>query len=205
MTLQPTSRQHDPINSTNTKPWTQRQSQGGGRVKLRATHVDAPISFTTTHDTRPNTPHDNPTNTQRPNNKHHEVITVTMVQKSTRSLTSDDRIHELTQELRNLKDSHWDSVTINETQRKEKEELWTTRQGHTLAATGNSQTCRGTAILFHKRWTKHIKELHHSGPSLTGVSIEKKMQTTSLLSLLPSHVIQKRTSATNALRAPEAH
>ena len=92
-------------------------------------HGDVPISFTTqpqpttrTHGTRPNTQHDNPDNTQKRKSKNHDTITVTMVQKKTRSLISDDRIQELIQELDELKDSHWDFVTINETWREQ--ELW---------------------------------------------------------------------------------
>ena len=59
----------------------------------------------------------------------------------------------------------------NETWRKQKEERWTTRQGHIFAATGVSEACHGTATLINNRWTKHIKEVQHSGPRLT---IEKK-------------------------------
>ena len=54
-----------------------------------------------------------------------------------------------------------------------KRELWTTRQGHTFAATGTGKACHGTAILIHKRWTKHTKEAQHTGPRPTGVSIVK--------------------------------
>ena len=42
--------------------------------------------------------------------------------------------------------SPWDSVTINDSWRNQKDDLWTTRQGHTRAATGNSKACHGTAI-----------------------------------------------------------
>ena len=89
-------------------------------------------------------------NSWRLKSKNHDTITITMVLKNARSLASDDRIQELIQELRELKDSRWDFVTINETWRRRKEELWITRQGRTFAATGNSKSCHGAPILNMK-------------------------------------------------------
>ena len=63
--------------------------------------------------------------------KNHDTITFTLVQKNTRSLTSDDRIHEFIQKLNELKDTHWDVVAVNGTWRTQMEQLWTTREGHT--------------------------------------------------------------------------
>ena len=69
-----------------------------------------------------------------------------------------------------FKNRHRDFVTINETWRKQKEGLWT-RQRHTFAATRkHNKACPGTAIVIHKRWTKHIKEVQHSRGRLTEVS-----------------------------------
>ena len=79
----------------------------------------------------------------------------------------DRRAHK---ELSELKDKHCDPVTINETCRTQKEELWREQEGHTWASTA----CHGTAVLIHKRWKKHIKEVHHSGPRLLGVTIERR-------------------------------
>ena len=68
--------------------------------------------------------------------KHKPQITV--VQENTRSLSSDDGIQELIQELNELKDGHWHfflrSMRPGESK---KEELWIPRQGHTFAATGS--------------------------------------------------------------------
>ena len=95
-----------------------------------------------------------------------------MVQTNTRSLRSDDRIHLLIHEISELKKR---ALGLRHRQRDlDKEELWTTRQGHTFAATGNSKACHGSAILIHKRWTKHIKDVRHAWPRLTGVSIVKR-------------------------------
>ena len=55
-----------------------------------------------------------------------------------------------------------------------KEELWTTRQRNTFTATSNNKAWHGTAILIHKRWTKLIKEVQHSGPRHRVPSFEKK-------------------------------
>ena len=60
--------------------------------------------------------------------------------KNTCSLTSDDRIHELTQELKVPKDEHWDLVTINETWRTQTEELWKTKGGAHLSSNWEHQS-----------------------------------------------------------------
>ena len=82
--------------------------------------------------------------------------------KSTRSLTSDDRIHELIQELKELKDSHWD-FTINETWRARKEQLWRTSEGHTWASKEGAKH----ALNSNHHQTKHTKEEQDSGPRTT--------------------------------------
>ena len=147
---QPTERRRRTQFAKTTKP-------GGRRGKLTTVHGGVLISFETeprpttrTHHTRPNTQHDNPSNEHRLNSTHQETITITMVQKNTRPLTSDNRIHELIQELSELQNRHWDFVTISETWREQKEDMWTTRQGHTFAIPGNNKACHGTAILIHK-------------------------------------------------------
>ena len=96
---------------------------------------------------------------------------------------------------RSFSSRHWYFVTPNRTWRKQKEELRATRQGHTFAAPRNGnldpqlmdQTHQGSAAF----WAE------------TQGSLE--VQTTCLLSLLPSHGIRRRTRATSVLRAPEAH
>ena len=49
-------------------------------VEEEKVESDAPIIFriTRTHDTRPNTKHDDPNNKQRLNSKNHDTITITM-------------------------------------------------------------------------------------------------------------------------------
>ena len=55
-----------------------------------------------------------------------------------------------------INNRHWDFATVNETQRKQKEELWARTHLRSI------------------RWIKHIKEVQHSGPRLMGLSYEKK-------------------------------
>ena len=72
-----------------------------------------PQRTTSVHDIRPNATDDNPTNTQRLNSNTHDMVATTMVQKNTRSLTSDDGTHELIQEATELKDRQYeDAVSI---------------------------------------------------------------------------------------------
>ena len=91
-----------------------------------------------------------------------------------------------------------------------------TRRSHTIAATGNSNACHGTAIVIHMRWTKHIKEVPHTGPRITGVTIEKKfgLQVTSFC-LLPTQgiwdervqriTLNSKSTPTDAVRQTHAH
>ena len=109
-----------------------------------------------------------------------------MVQESTRSLICNDRIHELIQELSELRNRHWDSVMVNETWRKTKRRTVDEKKEHAFAAKGNSRACHGTATLIHTSSTKHIKEVQHSAHR--SLHRDEEGQTTSLLSLLlPSH------------------
>eukprot|EP00973_Karenia_brevis_P046769 6489060-Karenia_brevis.AAC.1 len=42
--------------------------------------------------------------------------------------------------------------------RKEANELWKTKDGHTFAGSGYNVNTRGVAILIHKRWTPFVKQ-----------------------------------------------
>ena len=112
MTSQPGT--HDILNANNKTPKTTTPHQNDKakeeEEERSEEHMET-ISFTTQLQATTTQPH----NTQRVNNKHQETIRVTMVQKNTRPPTNDDRIHELIQELSELKNRRWDMVTINET------------------------------------------------------------------------------------------
>ena len=130
----------------------------------------APQTQTTkrAHDIRPNAADANPPNTQKFNNKCHDAVAI------------DGKIHEFVQESNELKDKHWNLVTINETW-KTQQELRKTKARHTWASTAHSEACHGTAVLFHKRRNTYITDGQHSGPRIAGVTIEKN-QTASHLS-----------------------
>ena len=105
MTFQPTPRQHDPVNSTNTTPKRTTPYQNDKARGEKEEHSKLYMEKYRSASQRIRK--QQPNNTQRPNNNHQETITITMVQKSTRLLTSDDSTHELIQELSELKDRHW--------------------------------------------------------------------------------------------------
>ena len=86
-------------------------------------------------------------------------------------------------------------LTIKETRRQRKEELWMTRQGHTFAATGTSKACHGNAILSHKRLT--------SGPRFAGVSRKKSSVYKSLQSA--SHTRDTSQKYTETCKYERAH
>ena len=93
--------------------------------------------------------HEGRTTTQKHMDGKHDTIIITMGPSNTRSLTNDDSIQELIQELSEFTDQHCDFVTTNET--------WRTRR--------ESRACHGTALLIHKRWSKDFKEVRPLGSS----------------------------------------
>ena len=90
----------------------------------------------------------------RPQPTHIDGTTITITDPKNTRPSRDDRVHGLIQELSEFKDQYWDSVTINETWRTPKEELWQPKEGHTWAPTGNSKACHGTAVLILRRCSK---------------------------------------------------
>ena len=79
-----------------------------------------------------------------PDSRNRDTVPTAVVQKNTRSLTSDDKIHELIQELGSKTDIHRKRNCGEE-------------KRYSLGYR------RGTAIiLIRKRWSKHIKEVQHS-------------------------------------------
>ena len=94
------------------------------------------------------------------------------VQKNTRSLTSDDRIHKLILELSELKNGRWDFVTINGTAKRRivddnaRTLFSSNRQQQSMPRNGNT----------HSPETNQAqkKVVQHSGPRLKGVSVVKK-------------------------------
>ena len=79
--------------------------------------------------------------------------TFVVIAKNCRSLVGPDRFDELTAELRKEK---WDVVLLNETWRKDLEEMWTTDEMHTFVGRGHDSGRRGVGVLVNKRWTKSI-------------------------------------------------
>ena len=138
----------------------------GGRGKLGPVHGDVPISFTTqprpttrTHDntTTKTTRRDSTAKATTRSQSRWSIRTHVRCQATTGS-TSSSKCQASLKQTQGF-------VTINGFWRMQKEELWTTRQGHTFATTGNSKTCHRAAMLIHKRWTKHLTQ--RSGPRLT--------------------------------------
>ena len=139
--------------------------------KHGAVHGDAPINFAT-QNKKETTPecqcqilHTQPT---RIDGNHDTMI------RTTRKLTRDERIHELIQE--------WTEFTTNTG-------TWRTESNpdeHT-EKTKESEKRHSTACFIHKRWSKYINQVQHIGPSLTGVTIGKKVQIADHLSVLFTH------------------
>ena len=96
----------------------------------------------------------NPQHTsQHPPHQHHPDFT--LIHKNARSLSTDDDVEELLDELGC---TEWDIVTINETWRLNPHELWTTKRDHHLfAGSGFESNTRGVAFLIHRRWTKRLQ------------------------------------------------
>ena len=103
----PTPRQYDPVNSTNTTPKTttpyQNDKANGEQEKISEQCIEMYKSTSQqNHNQQRPTTHDQTHNTTTHTTRRDSttnIIKITMVQKNTRSLTSDDKIHELIQEL----------------------------------------------------------------------------------------------------------
>ena len=160
-----------------------RQSEGGGRGKYRPLHGDVPVSSATkrqhamgTHDIHPITKHD-----AQPKSDSNSEHTKNKARSPRPHRKTNDRIHELIHELSELKDKHRYFVTINDTSRTQVEGLWRTQQEHTRTSKGNTKARYGTTVFIHKRGSKHLKEMQHSGQRLKGVTLKRmfRLQTVS--------------------------
>ena len=72
--------------------------------------------------------------------------------RSRRSLTIDDRIHELVQELSELNDSHWEICHDRRDLENTKRRTMDNKARAHFRVTVNSKACHGTAIVIHKRY-----------------------------------------------------
>ena len=191
---------HDGNNTTthaddNTLSTRQRGGEGRGKVQ-NSTRSSAtqPQLATRTRDVRPIAEDDGQPNTQKLDNKNDHAKTTKPDQQDKDKITKPQSRHCLNHDARGkhtLADKRrhdprahpgakraqrqrWDSVTINEAWRKQKEEQLNTNEGDTWASTGHSKACHKTTVLINKRWSKHIKEVHCSLSRLIGLTIEKK-------------------------------
>ena len=79
---------------------------------------------------------------------------VRILSTNVQSILNKDREKELLEELA-IQD--WDVVCLNETWRKDKEELWKSNQGHLFLGSGWKIGRRGVAVIIHKRHAKGLK------------------------------------------------
>ena len=92
------------------------------------------------------------------------------IHKNARSLCKDDSVDELIAEL---EDTTWDIVTLNETWRTERTELWTTERGkHVFAGSGNDEPHHGVAILINAKWTRGIKGFNAISSRMAALDID---------------------------------
>ena len=73
--------------------------------------------------------------------------------KNVRSLTTDARLEELTEEANAVS---WDVILVNETWREEAEELVEPESGHIWMGSGGTKGKHGVGILLHRRWKNKI-------------------------------------------------
>ena len=92
-----------------------------------------------------------------------------IIHKNARSLCKDDSIDEL---LAELEDTTWDIITLNETWRTERSELWTTREGHVFAGSGNDDTTRGIAFVINARWRRGVTGFNSISPRLATLDVD---------------------------------
>ena len=77
--------------------------------------------------------------------------------KNVQSILNIDRERELFEELETIP---WDFITLNETWREKREEIWTTREGHLFLGAEGTKGQRGVAIMVHRSHTKGFQAFH---------------------------------------------
>ena len=99
-------------------------------------------------------PAPNPTPPPSPHNQHDFIV----IHKNARSLCKDDSIDELTKEL---EDTPWHVITINETWRMHRRELFKTKDDHHIfAGSGHNEPTRGVGFLIHKSYSHCIRNFN---------------------------------------------
>ena len=138
-----------------------RQSLGGGTGAYSKTDGDVPASMI-----------QNATGAktfkvsgQQVHNTFHMKILATNVQ----SIRNKGREKELLEEL-TMRD--WDVVCLNETWRRDKEELWKSSKGHLFLGSGWKNGGRGVAVIIHKRHTKGFKAFHATSERVCAADVD---------------------------------
>ena len=81
-------------------------------------------------------------------------VTLTVLQKNTRSLNSSERIEEMFSEVQGSK---WDVILVSETWRSSKEEKWEPNQGHVVMGARKIEDKHSVAIILKKKWKHRTK------------------------------------------------
>ena len=76
--------------------------------------------------------------------------------------------------MEELEGLEWDVITINETMRCHKREVWTMHGGHVFMGSGYDLPTRGVALLVHKKWKPYIKTFYPINERIAYVDIVKK-------------------------------
>ena len=107
-------------------------------------------------------------------------------------------MHEFIQELNEVEDKHWDSVTINETWRTQKEGLWKTQEGRTYMGLDGKQLSMPRTRSSHPQVVKPIHQRRTTLQTKTQGRDhrDKEVQIAQRLSLQPTQSVRRRTRAT---------
>ena len=106
------------------------------------------------------------------------------VRQTVRSLTSSERIEELTQEVEGCR---WDAKLISETWRSSNAEIWETQQGHIFMGAGKFKNKHGVGILLNKKWRKRINWTDYISERAISTSITVNKQHVLLMSVYVTH------------------
>ena len=99
----------------------------------------------------------------------HKIISLQIFGKNVQSLQTDAREDELLEELECF---DWDVVLLNETWRSQKQERWTTKEGHMFCGSGGTEGSRGVAVMLNRRWTKGFKAVHNISDRICAVDVK---------------------------------
>ena len=86
-----------------------------------------------------------------------------------------------------LQGCRWDVILVSETWRSDEEEIWESKQGHTIMCAGKFENKHGVAIIVNKKWKHKINWTKYISERAIATSITVNKQHITLMSVYMPH------------------